>query len=151
MKIHSDLKEFIELLNSNGVEYVVVGGHAVAYHGHPRFTGDIDFFVRASKENASRIVAVLHAFGFTDTTGLADLLIQPDKVVQLGRVPHRIDILSGISGVTFDQELAGSVMGELDSLKVPFIGIDALIQNKIASGRPKDQADVGQLRKIRGE
>lgn len=88
--------------------------------------------------------------GFGDTTGLEELLVQPDKVVQLGRPPNRIDILSGISGVDFDQAVSTSVLAEIDGIKTPFIGFDALIQNKTAAGRPKDQADVSELRKIRG-
>ena len=151
MKIHKDLKEFIELLNSNGVEYVVVGGHAVAYHGHPRFTGDIDFFVNASPENAARIVSVLHSFGFKDTAGLKELLLQAGKVVQLGRPPNRIDLLSGISGVSFERASATSVVSELDGVRVPFIGFEALIENKTASGRPKDQADIHELKKARSK
>lgn len=79
MKLPTDLKEFIELLNSNGVEYVVVGGHAVAYHGYPRYTGDFDFFVRPSSENAKRIIAVLQAFRFGDTADLDSLLVEPEK------------------------------------------------------------------------
>lgn len=81
MKLPTDLKKFIELLNSNGVEYVVVGGHAVAWHGYPRYTGDFDFFVKPSPENAKRVVAVLQAFGFGDTDGLDSLLVEPGKAI----------------------------------------------------------------------
>jgi hypothetical protein len=149
VKLPTDLKEFIGLLNSNGVEYVVVGGHAVAYHGYPRYTGDFDFFVRPSSENAKRIVAVLQAFGFVDTAGLDSLLTETGKVIQLGRPPNRIDILSGISGVNFEEALATSVVAELDGLTVPMIGLNALIENKTATGRPKDQIDVLQLKNVR--
>ena len=149
VKLPTDLKEFIELLNSNDVEYVVVGGHAVAYHGYPRYTGDFDFFVRPSSENAKRIIAVLQAFGFWDTADLDSLLVTPGKVIQLGRPPNRIDILSGISGISFEKALATRVLAELDGLTVPMIGLDALIENKTASGRPKDQVDVLQLKKTR--
>lgn len=92
MKIQKDLREFIELLNSHGVEYLVVGGHAVAFHGYPRYTGDIDFLVRPTEENASRIVAVLESFGFSDAHEIKVSLTQPEKIVQLGRPPNRIDI-----------------------------------------------------------
>ncbi len=147
MKIHRDLREFIALLNSHAVEYVIVGGHAVAYHGYPRFTGDVDFFVRASAANAARLISVLHTFGFTDTADLEPTLIETGKVVQLGRPPNRIDILTGISGISLAEALDGSVATELDGLPVPMIGFDALVKNKSATGRPKDLADLEQLKK----
>ena len=149
MKIQRDLKEFIELMNSNGVEYVVVGGHAVAYHGYPRFTGDLDFFVRPAAENGARIIAVLRSFGFVDTADLESTLVEPGKVVQIGRPPNRIDLLTGISGVSFQEALATSVAAEIDGLPVRMIGFDSLLQNKSASGRPKDLADLEQLKKTR--
>ncbi|MFZ5891176.1 MAG: hypothetical protein ACOY0T_09000 [Myxococcota bacterium] len=89
-KLHSDLSEFVALLNSRSVEYVVVGGHAVAFHGHPRFTGDIDFLVRPTPENAYRVLLVLKDFGFGDLGLTADDLTAPERVVQLGRPPNRI-------------------------------------------------------------
>lgn len=148
MKIHADLREFIGLMNSHAVEYLVVGGHAVAYHGYPRYTGDMDFFVRRTPENVLRVVTVLKEFGFGDTAGLDAFLLLPDKVIQLGRPPNRIDILSGISGVGFEQAFATRVETELDGIPVRMIGFDALLANKTASNRPKDRADVVQLQKI---
>ena len=112
MKLQKDLREFIELLNSLKVEYLVVGGHAVGWHGYPRFTGDIDFFVRLSATNADRIIDVLRSFGFTSDDQLRTDLLTPDKVIQLGRTPNRIDILTGISGVTFAEALGGC--GKID-------------------------------------
>jgi hypothetical protein len=145
VKLHSDLKEFIELLNSLKVEYVVVGGHAVAFHGYPRFTGDIDFFVRPTPENAARIVAALEAFGFAQPDLNASTFTEPDKVVQLGRPPNRIDLLTSISGVTFDEAWRHRVRGELDGLPVAFIGRTQLVANKAASSRAKDLADLDNL------
>jgi hypothetical protein len=147
VKLQKDLKEFIALMNSHEVEYVIVGGHAVAYHGYPRFTGDLDFFVRPSLENAARIMAVLQSFGFTDLTGLEDTLTEPGKVIQFGRPPNRIDILTGISGITFDQAMDTSVATTLADVPIRIIGRDALIQNKTAAARPKDLADVDQIRR----
>jgi hypothetical protein len=86
VKLQKDLKEFIELLNSHGVEYLVVGGHAVAYHGHPRYTGDIDFFVRPSLENAARVESALRAFGFVDSSLDASTFTEPNRVVTLGLI-----------------------------------------------------------------
>lgn len=147
-QLQSDLSEFVELLNSRRVEYLVVGGHAVAFHGHPRLTGDIDFFLRATRENAERVLAVLKDFGFGALELCADDLIAPERIVQLGRPPNRIDLLTSISGVSFDAAWATRVAGDLGGHTVNFIGWDALIQNKIASDRDKDRLDVKKLRAI---
>jgi hypothetical protein len=139
------LREFIELLNSHAVEYVVVGGHAVAFHGHPRYTGDIDFFIQATEDNAARVLAVLTAFGFADLQLDVASLTVPQRVIQLGRPPNRIDLLTSISGVSFDEAWSTSVPGELDGLPVRVLSRAALLTNKRASGRPKDLADVAEL------
>jgi hypothetical protein len=144
-KLQNDLSEFVTLLNSIGVDYLVVGGHAVAFHGHPRLTGDIDFFVRPTRENGVRIMNVLDQFGF------GQLPLQPDdfttqgRVVQLGRPPNRIDLLTSISGVNFDDAWQERVQGNLDEHPVNFLSFDALIQNKTASARDKDLLDVKKL------
>lgn len=147
-KLQADLKEFIRLLNSHAVEYVVVGGHAVAFHGHPRFTGDIDFLVRPSSDNAERVLAAIRDFGF------GSLALQPsdfttlERIVQLGLPPNRIDLLTSISGVPFDEAWDSRVKAELDAEPVHFLGWDALIRNKQASNRDKDRADVAQLQAV---
>ena len=94
MKLQKDLREFIELLNSHAVEYVVMGGHAVAFHGYPRYTGDIDFWVRPSEANAGRVVEVLKNFGLADAEQIKAVLSSPQKLLQLGTPPNRIDILT---------------------------------------------------------
>ena len=147
MKIQRDLREFIALMNSHEAEYVIVGGHAVAYHGYPRFTGDIDFFVKPSTENARRILAVLQAFGFSEVAGLQSTLLEAGKVIQLGRPPNRIDLLTALSGVTFEEVVEGSVETQLDRLPVRMIGFNQLVKNKTASNRPKDALDVHELNK----
>lgn len=147
MKLQSDLREFVELLNSHGVEYIIVGGHAVAFHGYPRFTGDIDFFVRDTPDNAARIAAALDAFGFGGLGADASTFTQPDKVVQLGRPPNRIDLITSISGVDFERAWLHRVDGELDGLPVYFLDRASLLINKRASGRAKDIADVEALEK----
>jgi hypothetical protein len=103
VKLQQDLKEFVKLLISHGVEFIVVGGHAVAFHGHPRFTGDIDFLLRPTHDNAERVMETLKAFGFTGLALTIDDLKQPEKVIQLGRSPNRIDLLTSISGVAFEE------------------------------------------------
>jgi len=148
VKLHRDLREFVELLNLHRVEYLVVGAHAVAFYGHPRFTGDIDFWVRPEIGNAARVIKVLHAFGF-DQLGLAVKdFVELGRIVQLGQPPNRIDLLTSISGVNFDSAWRSREEGVLDGLPASFLGWDSLIQNKLASGRPKDVADVAQLKAI---
>jgi hypothetical protein len=132
-------------LNSHGVEYVVVGGHAVGYHGYPRYTGDIDFFVRSSPENASRVVKVLVEFGFEDANRLESDLVEADKIVQLGRPPNRIDLMTGISGVEFTEAWESAETTEMEGLAIKIIGRDALLRNKRSSGRTKDLADAEEI------
>ena len=120
----------------------------MAFHGHPRFTGDIDFFIRATGENAQRVLHALDAFGFGALGVSGADLTAPGKVVQLGRPPNRIDILTAISGVDFDSAWRSRVRAELDGHAVNFIGADELMKNKQSSGRPKDLADVAKLSAI---
>ena len=145
MKLPPDWREFIELLNSTGVEYVVVGGHAVGYHGYPRYTGDMDFFVRADPQNAVRIVDALIQFGFDGAGQLETALRKPDSVIQLGLPPNRIDLLTSISGVSFDEAVRDSEKTSIDGVPVTLIGRMSLLKNKRASGRTKDLADVEEI------
>ena len=147
-KLQSDLREFIALLNSHKVDFVVVGGHAVAFHGHPRFTGDIDFFVRATPANATRILDVLAAFGFGNLGITEKDLLEPGQVIQLGRPPNRIDILTSISGVDFETAWQSRVASQLDELPVSFLGLAELLRNKESSGRQKDLSDLEKLRAV---
>jgi len=133
------------LLNSHGVEYVVVGGHAVAFHGHPRFTGDIDFLIRATPENVSRVLAVLRAFGFGNLGIVEQDLLERVRVLQLGHPPNRIDILTSISGVDFESAWQQRIKTLMDDQPVTLIGWDELIRNKRAAGRQKDLADLEKL------
>mgnify|MGYP007073182137 CR=1 FL=1 len=123
----------------------VVGAHAVAFHGHPRYTGDIDLFVRRTVENAARIVAVLEEFGFGGAGADESTFLEPDQVIQLGRPPNRIDLLTGISGVAFDEAWPDRDHAEWDGIRVPILGRRHLLANKRASGRPKDLADLEEL------
>ena len=145
MKLQRDLREFIELLSSQGVEYVIVGGYAVAYHGHPRYTGDIDVLVRPSEDNAARVIGALVAFGFGSAGIDVSTLTTPEKIIQLGRPPNRIDLLTSITAVDFDEAWDSRVTAEIDGLTVPFVGREVLLKNKRATGRAKDLADVEEL------
>ena len=145
MLLSNDSKEFIALLNSRGVEYLIVGAHSLAFHARPRFTGDLDILVRPSPENAAKIIAVLNEFGFADLGVKASDFTTPEQVIQLGRAPHRIDLLTSISGVSIDEAFATKVSAELDEIPVAFLSKALLIANKHAVGRPQDLADLTEL------
>jgi len=148
VKLQKDLREFIELLNSQGVEYLVVGGHAVGFHGYPRYTGDIDFWVKPSEANAARLVEVFKAFGFADGEKIGSISRQPGKMMQLGLPPNRIDVLTSISGLEFEDAWLSSLPGKLGGLPVRFPNLASLLQNKRSSARPKDLADVDELERV---
>lgn len=151
MKLQKDLREFIESLNSHRVEYLIVGAHALAFHGHPRLTVDIDFLVRPTSENALSLLEALSEFGFALDSKEAATFTRPGMVVQLGRTPNRIDLLTSISGVTFDEAWESSVEDVLDGQPVRFLGLEALLRNKRAAGRSKDIADAETIEKRRGK
>lgn len=145
MVLSKDFREFIQLLNENNVRYLVVGGYAVAFHGHPRYTKDIDIWVWLNRGNAERLIKALYEFGF----GSLDLKIQdflePDQVVQLGYPPNRIDILTELKGVDFEQCDATKVIVDTEGTSVNFIDLDNLKKNKKATGRHQDLADLEHL------
>jgi hypothetical protein len=135
----------LSLFNDENVEYMVVGAYALAYHGLPRATGDIDIWIRRSDENAGRIWRALSRFGVPLFDLTKDDLKEPETVFQIGIAPQRIDILSSIDGVEFDEALPEIQRVEIEGLIIPIIGRKHLIQNKKAAGRPQDQADVIRL------
>jgi len=145
MEIRTDFKELLELFNKHKVEYLVVGGYAVAFYGAPRVTGDIDLFVRPVPENAERILTALEEFGFGSLVLSKDDLITPGMVIQLGVPPIRIDLITRVSGVPWETADAGKVLGSYGTTPVHFIGRQDLIANKRATGRTKDAADVEAL------
>ena len=144
--MNRDFAEMLAALSAAGAEFLVVGAYAMAVHGLPRATGDIDFWVRPTRENAARVLHALQIFG-APLLGLSlDDLIRPDTVFQIGVAPNRIDVLTGISGVTFDEAWPTRMTVSIDGQAVPVIGRDQLVQNKAATGRPKDLADLAWLR-----
>jgi hypothetical protein len=145
MRLSSDLREFLESLNSRGVDYVIVGAYSLAFHGRPRYTGDLDILVRATSENASKLVGLLNQFGFTDTGFQESDFTESEQMIQLGRPPNRIDLLTSITGVSSDEAFATKLPAELDGIPVFVLSKDALIQNKRAVGRPQDLADLETL------
>ena len=145
MNLPPDLRAFVESLNSAGAKYVIVGGYAVAFHGHPRFTGDIDFFVESSPENAQKIVHAIDLFGFASLGLKPDDFTQPDAVIQIGFPPNRVDIITGIEAVTFDEAWSSRLTARLDGLPVSFLSKELLIRNKKAANRPQDLGDISKL------
>ena len=145
MALSKDWRDFLELLNSSGVDYVIVGAQSLAFHGRPRYTGDLDILVRPTPENARLLVDLLKQFGFAHSGFKETDFIEPEQIIQLGRAPNRIDLLSSISGVSTDEAFASKVSAELDGIPLFILGKDALIQNKRAVGRPQDLADLDIL------
>lgn len=147
--LHKDLKEFLRLLAAHKVRHLVVGGYAVGVHGYPRYTGDLDVFIDATSDNAARIVGVFREFGFNLPQETQAALSQPERILDIGREPVKIQVMTSISGVGFDECLAGCLWIAVDDLSVPFIGLEQLIKNKSATGRDKDRVDVSELSKPR--
>lgn len=150
MPLQKDWREFIECFNRNEVDYVLVGALAVAWHGYSRNTGDIDFLVRSSPENAAKIVAALAEFGFSAVGLRAKDFESEDRIVQLGYEPNRIDVITKISGVEFEEAWAGKVAGEIDGIPVNILGLDELLRNKATTGRGKDRIDLDELKAMHG-
>jgi hypothetical protein len=148
MRLDPDFSEFIACCAAREVRFLIVGGYAVAVHGHPRYTKDLDVWVWIDRGNADRLVEALNDFGFGSLGLVADDFLEPESVVQLGYPPKRIDILTSVDGVEFADCYPNRSEVELEGVErtVPFIGLDDLIANKKASGRPQDQADIQSLR-----
>ena len=145
MPLPEDWRAFIESLNSNGVEYVVVGAVALAHHGYPRYTGDLDVLVRNTSDNAQRLESVLAKFGFGSLGLKAADFTDSYRVIQLGVPPSRIDILTSLTGVNFDDAWASRVEASVGETRVNFISRETLIQNKRLTGRAQDKADLEAL------
>jgi hypothetical protein len=140
-----DFKEFIQSLNANDVRYLVIGGYAVALHGHPRYTKDLDIWLEGSQENARRLIQAIRDFGFASLDLKPQDFMEPDQVIQLGYPPNRIDLLTFVDGVDFADCYSTRVTEELDGVAVHFISLENLRKNKKACGRPQDLADLEVL------
>lgn len=144
MKVHEDFKDFIEALNKNNVEYVIVGAFALAFHGHPRATGDIDIWLRPTPQNANAVLKALNDFGFGELDISEDDIVS-GKIIQLGYPPVRIDLITLMEGVTHEEIWEGRELGMFGGEQVFYIGREAFIRNKKAIGRHKDLADLELL------
>ena len=142
MEAQSDFRELLALLNDHAVEHVVVGAFALAFHGAPRFTGDIDLYVRPTRENAERIIQALAAFGVASSDLSSEDFVQLDRVVQIGVLPVRVDLLTSITGVSWEEADGGKMPGSYGDVPVFFLGREQYVKNKKATGRKKDLADL---------
>ena len=145
MEVQHDFRDLLALFNENKVEYLLVGGYALAFHGAPRYTGDLDIFVNAEQENARRIMTALKEFGFGSVGLTATDFDRPNQVIQLGVPPVRIDIVTSITGVSWEEAFLGRNEGKYGDLPVCYIGREQFITNKKAIGRKKDLADLEAL------
>ena len=146
LKLHQDFKDFLKLLNSHKVKYLLVGGYAVGFHGYPRATADLDLWIQMDENNAQKIVRAIQRFGFDTPELNVDLFLEKNKLIRMGNPPIRIEVLTSISGVIFENCYHNKITTRLDGIRVHIINHDDLIQNKKSSGRLKDQADVEQLK-----
>ena len=145
MVLNQDFREFIQSLNNNQVRYLIIGGYAVAFHGHPRYTKDLDVWVELSQENAARLVTALAEFGFGSLGLQISDFLEPNQVIQLGYPPNRIDVIMTPKGVDFVTCFDSRVIVEIEGVPYNFIDRESLLQNKRATGRYQDMADVENL------
>ena len=148
METQPDFRELLALFNAHHVEYLIIGGYALAFHGAPRFTGDLDIFVKPDAANAQRILTALEAFGFASVGLTVNDFERPDQVVQLGVPPVRIDLITSITGVSWDEAWTGRVTGHYGDIPVSYIGRAQFVTNKRATGRTKDVADLEVLGEV---
>ncbi|MCI0494041.1 nucleotidyltransferase [candidate division KSB1 bacterium] len=145
MVLNQDFREFIQLLNEHDVKYLVVGGYAVAFHGYPRYTKDIDIWIYLDKANAEKLLKLLEDFGFGSLDLKVEDFLDPEHVVQLGYPPNRIDLMTDLKGVEFKTCYSAKVEIEIEGIKVNFIDLENLKKNKQATGRHQDLADLENL------
>jgi hypothetical protein len=143
--LNPDFKEFIRSLNANGVRYLVIGAYAVALHGHPRYTKDLDVWIERDPENAAKLMQALTQFGFGSLELTAEDFLEPEQVIQLGYPPNRIDLITSPPGVDFDQAYPSRVEVAIDDVPVNFIDLENLKKTKKAAGRLQDLADLENL------
>lgn len=145
MEVQSDFRDLLVLFNSHKVDYMIVGAYALAYHGAPRYTGDIDIFIRPDLKNAKSVLCALHEFGFGSVGLTAGDFAVPDKIVQLGVAPVRVDIVTSITGIAWEEAFSEQESGFYGTVPVHYIGRTQFVKNKRATGRKKDMADLEAL------
>jgi hypothetical protein len=145
MDLAPDFDEFVGSLIAHGVEFVIVGAYALAFHGAPRFTGDLDILVRPTLANATRLLSALDSFGFPIEGLTPETIVDRRRMLEMGVPPVQIHVMSAITGVEWDEAWSARVQGALGNHTVPFLGREAYLRNKRAAGRPKDLADIDAL------
>lgn len=145
MEVQPDFRELLALFNAHKVDYIIVGGYALAFHGAPRYTGDLDIFIKPDPNNAQRILDALDDFGFKALGLTMDDFERPDNVVQLGVPPVRIDIITSLTGVSWEQAFAGRKKAKYGDIPIYYLGREQFINNKRALGRKRDLADLEAL------
>ncbi len=148
MELDKDFKEFIELLNEHKVKYLIIGGYAVNFHGYPRYTKDIDFWIWMTKENIQSLIQVIKQFGFGSLDLQIEDFMNPENIIQLGYEPYRIDLLVDVEGVDFKECFVKRTEAKLDGIDVKFLSLHDLITAKKEAGRLQDLADAEQLEKL---
>lgn len=148
MTLAQDFEDFVKLLNIHHVDYMVVGGYALAFHGKPRHTGDLDIWINNSEENAEKLVSAIKEFGLASLGLTKSDFMQEGFVTQIGYPPLRIDILNTIDGVKFEDAYPNKLFIDVDGIEIKYIGLREFIDNKTASGRSQDIADLKEIKKI---
>lgn len=151
MELEKDFREFIELLNKLDVQYLVIGGFAVNFHGYPRYTKDIDLWLWIAEENINRLMKALNEFGFGDVGLKKDDFLNPENIIQLGYEPYRIDLVIDVEGINFQECYKRKVVADLEEIKINFLSLQDLIDIKKKTGRPQDLADADQLEKLKNK
>ena len=145
MVLNQDFKEFLQSLNDNNVRYLVIGGYAMAFHGHPRYTKDLDIWIDLEQSNATKIVQALRDFGFASLNLEPTDFLEPDTTIQLGYPPSRIDLLMGLAGAAFDECFLLRKVETVEGIKINIIDKNNLVRLKQEAGRPQDLADIENL------
>jgi len=149
MNLEKDFEELVTLLNKYNIDYMIVGGYALAFHGKPRHTGDLDIWIDISDTNAEKMCAALAEFGMASLGMTKEDFLKKGIITQIGYPPLRVDILNEIDGVSFNNAYSNKMVIDVDGLMINYIGLDDLIKNKTASGRNQDLTDVNTLKKLK--
>jgi predicted nucleotidyltransferase len=149
MTLAQDFEDFIKLLNKHQVDYMVVGGYALAFHGKPRHTGDLDIWINTTEDNAEKLIHTIKEFGLSSLGLTKSDFMQEGYVTQIGYPPLRIDILNSIDGVQFETAFLNKLLVDVNGIEIKYIGLRDFIDNKNASGRSQDIADVKEIKKLK--
>lgn len=145
IELHPDYKDFLRLLNSHKVRYLLVGGYAVGYHGYPRATGDMDIWIEMSEPNSKKVASAFRDFGMPDEAISESLFLETKKVIRMGEPPVRLEVITSASGVDFKECFSNREVFEIDGIPINFISLDDLKKNKRAAGRFRDMEDLEHL------